>query len=33
MTNLDGMLKSSHYFADKGPYNQSYVFFSSHVWI
>ena len=25
MTNLDSILKSRHYFADKGPYNQSYV--------
>ena len=33
MRNLDGKLKSSHYFADKGPYNQSYGFFSSHVWM
>ena len=24
-TNLDSILKSRHYFADKGPYNQSYV--------
>ena len=25
ITNLDSILKSRHYFADKGPYNQSYV--------
>ena len=25
--------KQRHYFADKGPYNQSYGFSSSHVWI
>ena len=25
--------KQGHNFADKGPYSQSYVFFSSHVWI
>ena len=33
MTNLDSILKSRHHFADKGPYSQSYGFFSSHVWI
>ena len=27
MTNLDNILKNRHYFADKGPYNQSYVVF------
>ena len=32
MTNLDGILKSRHYFAYKGLYRQSYGFFSSHVW-
>ena len=31
MTNLDSMLKSRHYFANKGPYSQSYGFSSSHV--
>ena len=31
MTNLDSMLKRRHYFADKGPSNQSYGFPSSHV--
>ena len=25
--------KQRHYFADKGPYSQSYGFFSSHVWM
>ena len=25
--------KQRHYFADKGPSSQSYVFFSSHVWM
>ena len=25
--------KQRHYFANKGPYNQSYGFSSSHVWI
>ena len=34
ITNLDSILKSrDHYFADKGPSSQSYVFFSSHVWM
>ena len=31
MTNLDSILK--HYFADKGPYSQSYDFSGSHVWM
>ena len=31
MTNLDSILKSRHYFADKGPSSQSYGFSSSHV--
>jgi len=33
MTNLDSILKSRHYFADKGPSSQSYDFSSSHVWM
>ena len=33
MTNLDRILKSRHYFADKGSYSQFYVFFNSHVWM
>ena len=33
MTNLDSILKSRHYFANKGPYSQSYGFFRSHVWM
>ena len=34
MTNLDSVLKSKrHHFADKSPYNQSYGFSSSHVWM
>ena len=33
MTNLDSILKQKHYFADKGPFSQSYGFPSSHVWI
>ena len=31
MTNLDIILKSRHYLADKGPSSQSYSFSSSHV--
>ena len=33
MTNLDSMLKSRHYFANKGLSSQSYGFSSSHVWM
>ena len=33
MTNLHSILKSRHYFAKKGPSNQSYGFSTSHVWI
>ena len=33
MTNLDSILKSRHYFANKGPSLQGYGFSSSHVWI
>ena len=33
MTDLDSILKSRHYFADKGPSNQSYGFSSGHVWM
>ena len=33
MTNLDSILKSRHYFANKGPSSQSYGFSSSHVWV
>ena len=35
MANLDSIIKSRdiHRFADKGPYNQSYGFSSSHVWM
>ena len=32
MTNLD-IKKQRHYFANKGPYSQSYGFSSSHVWM
>ena len=31
MTNLDSIKKQKHYFANKGPSSQSYVFSSSHV--
>ena len=31
MTNLDSILKSRHYLADKGPSSQRYGFSSSHV--
>ena len=33
MTNLDSILKSRHYFVNKGPSNQGYGFSSSHVWM
>ena len=33
MTNLDSILKSRHYFANKGLSSQSYGFSSSHVWM
>ena len=33
MTNLDSILKSRHYFADKGLYSQSSGFSNSHVWM
>ena len=33
MTNLDSILKSRHYFADKGPSSHSYGFSSGHVWM
>ena len=33
MTNLDSILKSRDYFANKGPSSQSCVFSSSHVWM
>ena len=33
MTNLDSILKSRHYFADKGPSSQGYDFSSSSVWM
>ena len=33
MTNLDNILKSRRYFANKGPSSQSYGFSSSHLWM
>ena len=33
MTNLHSILKNRHYFANKGPYSQSYGFSSGHVWV
>ena len=33
MTNLDSILKSRRYFANKGPSSQRYGFSSSHVWM
>ena len=33
MTNLDSILKTRHYFANKGPSSQSYGVSSSHVWM
>ena len=33
MTNLDGILKSGDYFANKGPSSQGYGFSSGHVWM
>ena len=33
MTNLDSILNSRHYFANKGPSSQSYGFSSSYAWM
>ena len=33
MTNLDSILKSRHYFANKVPSSQGYGFSSGHVWM
>ena len=33
MTNLDSILRSRHYFVNKGPSSQGYGFSSSHVWM
>ena len=32
MSNLDSILKTRHYFANKGLFSQGYGFSSSHVW-
>ena len=32
-TNLHSILKSRHYFVNKGPSSQGYAFISSHVWM
>ena len=33
MTNLDSILKSRQYFANKGPSSQGYGFSCGHVWM
>ena len=33
ITNLDSILKSRHYFANKGLSSQGYGFSSGHVWM
>ena len=33
MTNLDSILKSRHYFVNKGPSSQGYGFSTGHVWM
>ena len=33
MANLDSILKSRHYFANKGPSSQGYGFSSGHAWM
>ena len=33
MTKQDSILKSRHYFANKGLFSQNYGFSSSHVWM
>ena len=33
LTNLDSIIKSRHYFANKGPSSQGYGFSSDHVWM
>ena len=33
MNNLDSILNSRHYFANKGPSSQGYSFSGSHVWM
>ena len=33
MTNLNSVLKSRHYSANKGPYSQGYDLPSGHIWL
>ena len=33
MTNLDSILESRYYFANKGPHNPSFGFSCSHIWM
>ena len=33
MIKLDSILKSRHYFVNKGPFSQGYGFSSGHVWM
>ena len=33
MTNLDSIFKNRDYFANKGPFSQSYGFSCGHVWM
>ena len=33
MTNLDSILRSRHFFANKSPYSESYNCSSSHIWM
>ena len=33
LTNLDSILKSRHYFANKGPSSQGYGFSSGYIWM
>ena len=33
MTNLDSILNRRHYFANKGPYSQSYGFSNNYAWM
>ena len=33
MTNLDSILKSRHYFVNKGPSSEGYGFSTGHVWM
>ena len=33
MTNVDSILKSRHYFTNKGSSSQNYGFSSTHIWM